>query len=40
MNAEQDENDLVATFERLPGLLERDADLIRRGAFFRPATPA
>jgi len=34
MNAEQDENDLVATFERLPGLLERDADLIRRGAFF------
>jgi hypothetical protein len=34
MNARHEQDDLVASFERLPRLLERDADLIRRGAFF------
>ena len=34
MNAQLDKNDLIASFERLPRLLESDADLIRRGAFF------
>ena len=34
MNAQMDKNDLIASFERLPRLLESDTDLIRRGAFF------
>jgi hypothetical protein len=34
MNAQLDKKDLIASFERLPRLLESDADLIRRGAFF------
>jgi hypothetical protein len=34
MNAQQERNDLITSFERLPRLLENEPDLIRRGMFF------